>query len=261
MLPAHLSSGCVLPVHPALPSAARQNGASRRRLAARDQVRRLPGPDPQAGRRGRLYIRNGSRFSRRFPRPVGVLRELPAKSAILDGEIVASDQRRRPSAAPTGPVDPTLRYALIAQSGVRPVKFGTTRPRGFRLPELPPATTEVPAAEETPVPEEAPMTEATPGISGCSRCGHTHSRYPGHTQDLGSHGSQGVCEDDGYNRQAPDQERSDLFHGLHHCEIERRQGVPKPIERSYPSIDRLLRKHLWLTSAAQDPRAPPYRIR
>jgi bifunctional non-homologous end joining protein LigD len=38
-----------------------------------------------------LYSRNGSRFSRRFPRLVSVLRELPAKSAILDGEIVASD--------------------------------------------------------------------------------------------------------------------------------------------------------------------------
>ena len=40
-----------------------------------------------------------------------------------------------------------------------------------------------------------------------------------------------------------------------------RVGVRKPIERSYPSINRLLRKHLWLTFAAQDPRAPPYRIR
>jgi bifunctional non-homologous end joining protein LigD len=38
-----------------------------------------------------LFSRNGSRFSRRFPRLVSVLRELPAKSIILDGEIVASD--------------------------------------------------------------------------------------------------------------------------------------------------------------------------
>jgi bifunctional non-homologous end joining protein LigD len=43
-----------------------------------------------------LYSRNGSRFSRRFPRLVGVLRELPAKSAILDGEIVASDAAGMP---------------------------------------------------------------------------------------------------------------------------------------------------------------------
>jgi bifunctional non-homologous end joining protein LigD len=43
-----------------------------------------------------LYSRNGSRFSRRFPRLVGVLRELPVKSAILDGEIVASDAAGMP---------------------------------------------------------------------------------------------------------------------------------------------------------------------
>ena len=38
-----------------------------------------------------LYSRNGSRFGRRFPLLSEVLRELPARSAILDGEIVASD--------------------------------------------------------------------------------------------------------------------------------------------------------------------------
>jgi ATP-dependent DNA ligase len=43
-----------------------------------------------------LYRRNGSLFSRRFLRLVGVLRELPAKSAILDGEIVASDAAGMP---------------------------------------------------------------------------------------------------------------------------------------------------------------------
>jgi hypothetical protein len=37
-----------------------------------------------------LFSRNGSRFSRRFPRLVSVLRELPAESVILDGEIVGS---------------------------------------------------------------------------------------------------------------------------------------------------------------------------
>jgi ATP-dependent DNA ligase len=34
-----------------------------------------------------LYSRSGSRFGRRFPRLVEVIRELPAKSAIIDGEI------------------------------------------------------------------------------------------------------------------------------------------------------------------------------
>ena len=59
--------------------------------------------------------------------------------------------------------------------------------RAGRLPRLPPATTEAPAAEETPVHEEAPMTEATPGICRCGRCSQPYSRYPGHTENLGSH--------------------------------------------------------------------------
>jgi hypothetical protein len=54
--------------------------------------------------------------------------------------------------------------------------------------------------------EEPPMTEATPGISGYRRCGHSHSRYAGHTQNLGTHAAQSVCEDDGDDRQAPKQE-------------------------------------------------------
>jgi ATP dependent DNA ligase domain len=44
-----------------------------------------------------LYSRNGSRFSRRSPRLVEVLRELRAKSAIVDGEIVASDVAGMPA--------------------------------------------------------------------------------------------------------------------------------------------------------------------
>jgi bifunctional non-homologous end joining protein LigD len=43
-----------------------------------------------------LYSRNGSRFSRRFPRLVEVVRKLPARSAIIDGEIVACDVRGMP---------------------------------------------------------------------------------------------------------------------------------------------------------------------
>jgi bifunctional non-homologous end joining protein LigD len=38
-----------------------------------------------------LFSRSGSRFSRRLPRLVSVLREIPARSAIIDGEIVAND--------------------------------------------------------------------------------------------------------------------------------------------------------------------------
>jgi len=44
-----------------------------------------------------LYSRNGSRFSRRFPRLVEVVHKLPARSAIIDGEIVASDVRGMPN--------------------------------------------------------------------------------------------------------------------------------------------------------------------
>jgi ATP-dependent DNA ligase len=34
-----------------------------------------------------LYSRNGGRFSRRYPMLVDILRELPVKSAIIEGEI------------------------------------------------------------------------------------------------------------------------------------------------------------------------------
>jgi len=43
-----------------------------------------------------LYSRSGSRFSRRFSQLCEVIRELPAKSAIIDGEILASDARGMP---------------------------------------------------------------------------------------------------------------------------------------------------------------------
>jgi bifunctional non-homologous end joining protein LigD len=43
-----------------------------------------------------LYSRSGSRFSRRYPLLVDMLHELPARSAVIDGEIVASDPRGVP---------------------------------------------------------------------------------------------------------------------------------------------------------------------
>jgi bifunctional non-homologous end joining protein LigD len=48
------------------------------------------------GKTVELYSRNGSKFSRRFPRLVSVLGELPTRSAIIDGEIVASDAAGMP---------------------------------------------------------------------------------------------------------------------------------------------------------------------
>jgi bifunctional non-homologous end joining protein LigD len=48
------------------------------------------------GKTVELYSRNGSKFSRRFPRLASVLGELPTRSAIIDGEIVASDAAGMP---------------------------------------------------------------------------------------------------------------------------------------------------------------------
>ena len=46
------------------------------------------------GKTVELYGRSGGRFSRRFLRLESVLGEIPTRSAIIDGEIVASNDRR-----------------------------------------------------------------------------------------------------------------------------------------------------------------------
>ena len=38
-----------------------------------------------------IYSRNGHDFTDRFPSTAQLLHELPAKAAVLDGEVVASD--------------------------------------------------------------------------------------------------------------------------------------------------------------------------
>jgi bifunctional non-homologous end joining protein LigD len=48
------------------------------------------------GKTVQLYSRSGGQFSRRFPRLVSALGELPTRSAIIDGEIVASDAAGMP---------------------------------------------------------------------------------------------------------------------------------------------------------------------
>ena len=48
------------------------------------------------GKTVRLYSRSGGQFSGRFPKLVSVLGELPTRSAIIDGEIVASDAAGMP---------------------------------------------------------------------------------------------------------------------------------------------------------------------
>ena len=51
------------------------------------------------GSRVVIFSRKGHDFSERFPSIVQELRELPAKAAVLDGEVVASDADGRPNFA------------------------------------------------------------------------------------------------------------------------------------------------------------------
>jgi len=51
------------------------------------------------GSRVVLYSRNGHDFTDRFPSIAQLLHELPAKAAVLDGEVVASDADGRPNFA------------------------------------------------------------------------------------------------------------------------------------------------------------------
>jgi ATP-dependent DNA ligase len=49
----------------------------------------------KVGSRVLVFSRNGHDFTDRFPSISQLLRELPAKAAVLDGEVVASECRRR----------------------------------------------------------------------------------------------------------------------------------------------------------------------
>jgi len=53
----------------------------------------------KVGSNVRLYSRNGHNFTERFPSIAQLLHGLPAKSAVLDGEVVASDADARPNFA------------------------------------------------------------------------------------------------------------------------------------------------------------------
>jgi bifunctional non-homologous end joining protein LigD len=53
----------------------------------------------KVGSRVVMYSRNGHDFTDRFPSIVQLLHELPAKAAVLDGEVVASDADGRGSKA------------------------------------------------------------------------------------------------------------------------------------------------------------------
>src|SRR5262249_55321113 len=53
----------------------------------------------KVGSRVVIYSRNGHNFTDRFPSIAQLLDELPAKAAVLDGEVVASDADGRPNFA------------------------------------------------------------------------------------------------------------------------------------------------------------------
>ena len=53
----------------------------------------------KVGSRVIIYSRNGHDFTERFPSIAQLLHELPAKTAVLDGEVVASDADGRPNFA------------------------------------------------------------------------------------------------------------------------------------------------------------------
>jgi len=53
----------------------------------------------KVGSRVVIYSRYGHDFSDRFPSIAQLLRELPVKAAVIDGEVVASDADGRPNFA------------------------------------------------------------------------------------------------------------------------------------------------------------------
>jgi bifunctional non-homologous end joining protein LigD len=53
----------------------------------------------KVGSRVVIYSRNGHDFTERFPSIAELMHELPAKAAVLDGEVVASDADGRPNFA------------------------------------------------------------------------------------------------------------------------------------------------------------------
>src|SRR5262249_36272112 len=53
----------------------------------------------KVGSRVIVFSRNGHDFTERFPSIAQLLHELPAKAAVLDGEVVASDADGRPNFA------------------------------------------------------------------------------------------------------------------------------------------------------------------
>jgi hypothetical protein len=65
-----------------------REGAVRRPLDSRDQVRRLPRPDPPGHEAIRIFTRRGHDWTKRFGKIANDVWHIKAGSAIIDGEIV-----------------------------------------------------------------------------------------------------------------------------------------------------------------------------
>ena len=73
-------------------SPSRRSAAGRIGLAARDQARRVPHHGPAGCRRRAAAHEEGNDFSRRFPLAVAAIAALPARSCLIDGEAIVTDQ-------------------------------------------------------------------------------------------------------------------------------------------------------------------------
>jgi bifunctional non-homologous end joining protein LigD len=74
-------------------SPSRRSAAGRIGLAARDQARRVPHHGPAGCRRRAAAHEEGNDFSRRFPLAVAAIAALPARSCLIDGEAIVTDQK------------------------------------------------------------------------------------------------------------------------------------------------------------------------
>jgi hypothetical protein len=88
-----------VPLYPALQPNSRQGSARWRRMAASGKVRRLSRAGPQGGLACCYLQSQWANFTDRFPSIAQVLHELPAKAAVLDGEVAASNADGSPNFA------------------------------------------------------------------------------------------------------------------------------------------------------------------
>jgi hypothetical protein len=74
----------------------------------------------KVGSRVIVFSRNGHDFTDRFPSIAQLLRERPAKTAVLDGEVVASDADGRPTSPDCTCVGPGRALSACGRSTCSP---------------------------------------------------------------------------------------------------------------------------------------------